>query len=99
VTINDSANISETEEISSIMVDEDNAGSRCVTITVFERDGQYYADYHLHRKDAPGEAPRPEGYIFHRTENISTHDLYFMRLRVKEEADYRGLGHVRGLGF
>lgn len=39
------------------------------------------------------------GYIFHLTEDIFSHDLLFMRQRVREEADRRGLGHIRGLGF
>ncbi|NIP32521.1 MAG: hypothetical protein GWN76_20455 [candidate division Zixibacteria bacterium] len=89
---------SDIEEISGVLPDSSSGGRR-VTITVLENNGYYFAVYYLHEKGDNGEAPRPEGYVFHRTENIFSHDLYYMRLRVKEEADYRGLDHVRHLGF
>lgn len=98
MTSHKSIETSDIEEISGIL-EEDRSASRRVTITVYEQNGNYYAVYHLHTRDDQDDAPRPKGYIFHRTEEIFCHDLAFMRRRVKEEADYRGLDHVRNLGF
>lgn len=91
--------ISETEEISGIL--DDDLSLHLVTIMVRENEkgNMCYATYFLHPKGDLNLPPKPEGYLFHRTEEIFTYDLKFMRLRVKEEADYRSLGHVRNLGF
>jgi len=93
------SHISETEEISGIIIDEGGTGGRRVTITVYGNGVYYSAHYFLHPKGDLGDAPQPEGYEFHLTEEIYSHDLYFMRLRVKEEAERRGLPHIRLLGF
>lgn len=85
-------------EISGVMP-EDHAARR-VTITVYEKGGKFYVAFHLHERGDEGNAPRPEGYLFHQTEIMdSAHDLHAFRRRVKEEADARGIGHIRQLGF
>jgi hypothetical protein len=90
--------ISATEEISGILSDEDLPMHR-VTIMVHEKGDVCYATYYIHPKGDHNVPPKPDGYIFHRTEEIHTLDLGSMRIRVKEEAEYRGLGHVRNLGL
>jgi len=85
-------------EISGVI--PEGSAARRVTITVCEHEGRFYALYHLHDRGDERDAPRPNGYLFHRTEIMdSAHDLHAFRRRVKEEADYRGIGHVRHLGF
>lgn len=86
------------EEISGILKDDEIPLHR-VSIIVHKKGKMCYATYYLHPKGDHSDPPEPEGYEFHQTAEIFIHELKFMRIRVKEEADSRGLGHIRNLGF
>lgn len=100
----DQNEISDIPEISgAIEIDMDvevNRVVRRVTISVVKRGDKFFAHYYLHPKDSDQGAPKIEGLVFSITEDICTsQELPNLRRRVKEEADARGIGHVRHLGF